>query len=200
MKINAAPLIAAILFAGFLPLLLVIGILIKLKYPGSIFYKQIREGKNGKTFHIFKLRTMAQNANELLDLIMKNNPLIAKEWQEYGCLKQDPRITGKLGHFARQFSIDEIPQLLNVIRGEMNFIGPRPLESGLAEMINPQKRMLRNSILPGITGLWQVGPRSTITIHQMQRYDLIYVKKRTVYLDLIILFKTIQVVFKRTGF
>jgi exopolysaccharide production protein ExoY len=190
-------LLAFILFIITLPLLILIALIIKLNYPGPIFYSQIREGKNGKTFKIWKLRTMVVNSKEILEQMLKDES-IAKFWNDNGFLKNDQRITGFAGRFARQFSIDELPQLINVLKGEMSFIGPRPLERFSLEYLTPQKRQYRSSILPGMTGLSQVCNRGASTRHIIL-YDLIYLKNKSFCLDVNILFKTIFAIIKRTG-
>jgi exopolysaccharide production protein ExoY len=191
--------IAAVLLVFCSPLLFLVGGIIKIKSKGPFFYRQTREGKNGKQFKIWKLRTMITNADLKLNEILKNNVELSKEWEEFGCLKNDPRIAGKGARFARQFSIDELPQLWNVCKGEMVFIGPRPLETKLVETLNSEDRNLRASVTPGITGLWQVGQRSSSTIRQMQRYDRLYIRKKNVLMDLYIIIQTLKVVFKGTG-
>ena len=190
--------IAAILILFTFPLVIIISLLIKLKYPGPLFYSQIREGKNGIPFKILKLRTMVTNANVILDRMLKEDAVLAASWAETGVLKNDPRIAGTLGQLSRQFSIDELPQLINILKGEMAFIGPRPLEIPSVEALNPKTRIFRYSVLPGITGLMQVKFRSA-SIRQMMFYDRIYVKNQNICLDTYILCQTISAIFKRTG-
>ena len=190
--------IAAILFLVTFPLMCIIALLIKLKYPGPLFYSQVREGKNGKPFKILKLRTMVTNANVILEQMLKKDAALVKSWAETGVLKNDPRIAGKLGQLSRQFSIDELPQLINIIKGEMAFIGPRPLEIPSVEALNPQTRIFRHSVLPGITGLMQVRFRSA-SIRQMIFYDRIYIKNQNICVDIYILFQTVKAIFRRTG-
>jgi exopolysaccharide production protein ExoY len=199
MMTTLSKLLAIALLFCLLPVLMLIGFIIKMKYPGPLFYKQAREGQNGKAFYIWKLRTMIVNADTALALIMENDKEVQKEWQEFGCLRHDPRIAGYAGKLARRLSIDELPQLINIVRGEMAFIGPRPLELFLAQSLDTETRTKRNSVKPGLTGLWQIGPRSSASIRQMQHYDLLYIKKRSFILDMYIAFKTIKVVFKGTG-
>lgn len=191
-------LVAALLLLITFPVFLLIALLIKSKYPGSFFYKQVREGKNGKPFKIIKLRTMVANAEMVLQNMLKDNPALAEKWAATGVIKNDPRIAGKLGRLSRELSIDELPQLINVLKGEMALIGPRPLEIPSVEMFHPNTRSLRNSILPGITGLAQVENRSA-TIRQMQFYDRLYIKKRTIGLNIYIVYKTFLSIVKRTG-
>lgn len=191
-------LFAAILIIVTLPLVFLIALIIKINYPGSIFYQQVREGKNGKPFKILKLRTMVNNSNEILKKMIQNDEHLAKKWVESGWFKNDPRIAGKIGKLCRELSIDELPQLINVLKGEMAFIGPRPLEISSVEALPKHVRLLRNSILPGITGLAQVENRMA-TIKEMQLYDKMYINKRNFYLNLYILSKTVSSIFKRTG-
>jgi exopolysaccharide production protein ExoY len=191
--------IAAILFICLLPLLFIVGLIIKLQYPGPMFFKQLREGKDGKHFLIWKLRTMVIDADIFLARLLENNDQLAAEWRKYGGLKKDPRIAGLAGNLARRLSIDEIPQLLNILNGDMAFVGPRPLEKYLAESISPNDRLIRNAVKPGLTGLWQVGLRSNVSIRQMQHYDKLYIRKKSTRLDAFILCKTVMAVFKKTG-
>ncbi|NCD72376.1 sugar transferase [Mucilaginibacter agri] len=181
------------------PIMLLIGLAIKMEYPGPIFYLQKREGKNGVPFFIWKLRTMVVNADVVLAQIIKGDPEKAREWQEFGCLQNDPRVAGLTARLVRQLSIDEVPQLINIFKGEMTFIGPRPLEMYLAESLDTNARSFRNAVRPGLTGLWQVGPRSDVSIRQMQFYDRYYIKKKSFLLDTYIIYKTAQVILKRTG-
>ena len=190
--------IAVILILVTFPLVIIISLLIKLKYPGPLFYLQVREGKNGKPFKILKLRTMVTNANVILEQMLKEDAILATSWAETGVLKNDPRIAGMLGKLSRQLSIDEIPQLINILKGDMAFIGPRPLEIPSVEGLNPKIRIFRHSVLPGITGLMQVRFRSA-SIRQMISYDRIYIKNQNVCLDAYILCQTLIAIFKRTG-
>lgn len=189
--------LAFIILLVTLPLVILVSLIIKLNYPGPIFYSQIREGRNGKEFKMWKLRTMVVDSNSILEQMLKDKS-IAKFWNENGFLRNDPRITGFAGRFARQFSIDEIPQLLNVIKGEMSFIGPRPLEKFSLEYLTPQIRQYRSSILPGMTGLSQVCNRGASTRHIIL-YDIIYLKNKSFCLNVYILYKTIFAIIKSTG-
>ena len=189
---------AALLIVLTSPLVIAVGFLIKWKYPGPMFYTQIREGKNGRAFKIVKMRTMVSNAGEILQQLLKNNPELAKSWAETGVLKNDPRIAGRLGRLSRQLSIDELPQLLNVLKGEMAFVGPRPLEIPSVEAFPPQTRAFRNSVLPGITGLSQIYSRDA-TLREMLFFDRIYIKRQSFGLDLFIIYRTFFAIFRRTG-
>lgn len=190
--------IAAILIVLTFPLVIIISLLIKLKYPGPLFYAQTREGKDGKPFKILKLRTMVNNANVILDQLLASDAKLAASWKETGVLKNDPRIAGTLGRLSRQLSIDELPQLINVLRGEMAFVGPRPLEIPSVEALNPKTRIFRHAVAPGITGLMQVRFRSA-SIRQMIFYDRIYIQNQNRCLDAYILCLTVTAIFKRTG-
>lgn len=190
---------ALLLILLFIPLLCIIGIIISIHHPGPLFYSQLREGKHGKPFRIWKLRTMVKNSNQVLEELLLSDKALASEWKAYGNLKSDPRIAGKLAKFTRQTSIDEIPQLWNVCKGEMAFIGPRPLEIFLAEQLSQDVRAARNAVLPGMTGLWQIGPRNESNVQQMQHYDLLYIERQSLSLNMYILCQTIIVLLKRKG-
>lgn len=181
------------------PILILFIVLIQIKSFGPILFLQVREGINGKPFMIWKLRTMVTNSEFVLNDLLEKDHATKEEWEEYACLKNDPRIAGFFGKMARKLSIDELPQLINIIWGDMNFVGPRPLELYLAHSLPLSIRKIRSSIKPGLTGLWQIGKRSDVTISQMQRYDLLYIKKQCFRLDLYIFLKTIKVVFLKTG-
>jgi exopolysaccharide biosynthesis polyprenyl glycosylphosphotransferase len=176
-----------------LPVILVVAILIKLDSPGPAFFRQSRIGRDGATFGIVKLRTMRVSAEEeLADLLHRNEgagPLFK--------LKDDPRVT-RVGAFLRRTSIDELPQLWNVLKGEMSLVGPRPpLPSEVAEYDGPSHRRL--IVKPGMTGLWQVSGRSDLTWEQGVRLDLFYVENWSVAGDIRILFQTVGVIFRPNG-
>lgn len=190
--------LALFLILILLPILLIFGLLIKINYPGSILYSQIREGKNGKPFKIYKLRTMVQNSDELLNRFRNEDVEFSQKWIETGIIKNDPRIAGKTAKIARELSIDEIPQLINVFKGEMAFIGPRPLEIESLEAINSNTRNLRHSVLPGITGLAQVQKRNA-TIREMQFYDRVFIKNQSIKMKTHILCRTITAIINRSG-
>lgn len=188
------------LIAGSLILLLIsipfalIAISIKLDSPGPIFYKQTRVGLKGRHFKVWKFRTMVQNASEL------QKELEAKNEVQGGILfkiKDDPRIT-KVGKFLRRYSLDELPQLINVLRGEMSLVGPRPLPVRDVERFSDH-HFLRHEILPGITGLWQVGGRSDVNSEEVFYLDLAYIQHWSLTLDFKILLQTIKVVLTKDG-
>ncbi len=175
------------------PMLIVI-IAIKIDSNGSVFFSQPRIGLKGKEFNLLKLRTMVENAPSLQIDLENNNEV------EGGVLfkiKDDPRIT-KVGKYLRRYSIDEIPQLINVIRGEMSLVGPRPLtRRDSAKM--PRQQLSRYNVLPGITGMWQVYGRSDSSSKQLYLYDRFYINRWSLLLDLLIIMKTILVVIGGKG-
>ncbi|MFZ2197198.1 MAG: sugar transferase, partial [Thermodesulfovibrionales bacterium] len=180
-------------FVFLLPLFVLIAIAIKAGSAGPVFYMQDRCGQDGSLFKMIKFRTMVTNAEKL------HQELIAKKDTDGPMFKMlnDPRVT-KIGGFLRKTSLDEIPQLINVIKGEMSLVGPRPLI--MDEMkFSPGWRNTRLKVKPGITGLWQIQGRSEASFHDWIRYDMYYVKNQSFLLDITILFKTIGVVLKKAG-
>lgn len=180
----------------FSPIIFFVAILIKLNSKGPIFADTPeRVGKNGTLFKMYKFRSMIQNAHEML----RENPKYSQLFQEYKKgsykLRDDPRITS-VGHFIRKHSLDEVPQLLNVLRGEMSLVGPRAYYPD--ELRDQQKKYPNTrdsvkvvlSVKPGITGFWQVYGRSEINFDKRIQMDADYVKKRSVLYDLSIIFKT----------
>ncbi len=176
------------------PILLTIAILIKLDSPGPIFYRQARVGLKGSQFRVWKFRTMVVNASEM------QKELEAKNEIKGGVLfkiKDDPRIT-KIGKILRRYSLDELPQLINVLHGEMSLVGPRPLPLRDVERFS-KDHFLRHEVLPGITGLWQVKGRSNVDSEDVFYWDIMYILQWSLTLDLHILFQTIRAVLTREG-
>ncbi|WP_168121092.1 sugar transferase [Paenibacillus sp. HB172176] len=169
------------------PLLVLIAILIKLEDPkGPILFKQTRIGKNGKTFQMYKLRSMVVNAEEKLAELLHKNEINGAMFK----MKDDPRIT-RVGKFIRKTSLDELPQLLNVLRGEMSLVGPRPpLGREVAEYTEHDKKRL--SVTPGCTGLWQVSGRNKLSFDEMVELDIAYIEQRSLLLDMKILVRTVK--------
>lgn len=160
-----------------MPLFIIVSLLIKLEDPnGSVFFKQIRVGKNGKEFYIYKFRTMVIDAEKQLEDLFKYNEVNGLMFK----MKEDPRIT-KIGKFLRNTSLDEFPQLFNVLKGEMSLVGPRPpLPREVKEYTNYHKQRLY--VLPGCTGLWQVTSRNNVGFEEMVMLDLEYIEKRSIFL------------------
>lgn len=184
-----------------LPMLLVIiGILawkIKREDGGSVFFKQSRLGEKGEAFECYKFRSMRENSDALLEAYLEDYPQERENYAIYHKYENDPRIT-KIGTFLRKTSLDELPQIFNVLKREMSLIGPRPY------MISEKKKMIKNidmilAVKPGITGLWQVGGRSDVDFESRMEMDVWYVRNWSIWNDMVILIKTVQVVFLRKG-
>jgi exopolysaccharide biosynthesis polyprenyl glycosylphosphotransferase len=167
-------------------LFLIVAILIKLEDPkGPVFFKQVRVGKDGKEFYMYKFRSMVTNAEELLDSLLHLNETTGAMFK----MRDDPRVT-KVGRFIRKTSIDELPQLWNVLRGEMSLVGPRPpLPREVAQYSEYDKQRLL--VTPGCTGLWQVSGRSNIGFKEMVELDLKYIQQRNIFFDIKIILKTL---------
>ncbi len=175
------------------PLMFAIALIIKLDSPGAVIYCQKRCGKDGREFRMFKFRTMIKDAHQLQKKYMKRKNVDGPVFK----LDKDPRIT-RVGAFLRKTSLDELPQLMNVIKGDMSLVGPRPLVMGEMKF-SPSWRDIRLKVKPGVTGLWQVEGRSSPYFHDWIRYDVSYVKEQSLTGDLKILLKTVKVVLKKIG-
>lgn len=176
------------------PMFLVVAIAIKAEDSrGKVFYSQIRVGKGGKRFKMYKFRSMVSNADELLKTLISENDVDGAMFK----MKLDPRVT-KVGSFIRKYSIDELPQLVNVLKGNMSLVGPRPpLEREVKEYTDYDKQRLY--VKPGCTGLWQATVRNSVGFDEMVRLDLIYVQKRSLKFDLWIIFRTVKIMFRPNG-
>ncbi|WP_413463195.1 sugar transferase [Bacillus sp. B1-b2] len=171
-------------------LFLIIGILIKLEdRNGFIFFKQTRIGKNGKTFSMYKFRSMVSNAEELKAALLEKNEASGPVFK----MKQDPRIT-RIGKFIRKTSIDELPQLINVLKGDMSLVGPRPPLPQEVEAYSSYE-MQRLMVVPGITCYWQVSGRSNISFEEWVELDLKYICQRNIWIDIKLILKTVLVLF-----
>lgn len=162
---------------------------------GPLFYKQDRVGKDGKLFQIIKYRTMTPDAEDELKKLLEDDEN-KREWEEYHKFENDPRIT-PIGLFLRKSSIDEFPQFINVLKGDMSIIGPRPLVPG--ELQSHKGDPIYETIRPGITGWWACNGRSILTYKERLEYEYYYIKHVSFLLDLKIFFKTIVCVFDKTG-
>jgi Undecaprenyl-phosphate galactose phosphotransferase WbaP len=181
------------------PLLFVASILIKRVDKGSAIYRQLREGKEGREFGVIKLRTMRMDASSVLQHHLDSSPAARLEWSQFCKLKQDPRILPGIGKFLRRTSLDELPQLWNVLRGEMSLVGPRPFPTYHNEMFDPEVRKHRTQVTPGLTGLWQVVARSDGDLGTQASLDEYYVRNWSLWLDLYVLIRTVRVVITQEG-
>ncbi|AYA78087.1 sugar transferase [Bacillus sp. Y1] len=177
-----------IIILGFV--LIIVAILIKLEDPkGNIIFSQERVGKNGRIFRMYKFRSMIVNAEEKLQELLQYNEVDGAMFK----MKEDPRVT-KIGSFIRKTSIDELPQLFNVLKGDMSLVGPRPpLIREVEEYTMYDKQRLL--VTPGCTGLWQISGRSNLDFAQMVELDLTYIEKRSLFFDVKIILKTVLVLF-----
>ena len=164
---------------------------------GPLFYEQLRYGKNGKMFRLYKFRSMCMNADEKLEKYLKENEEARKEFEETQKLDNDPRIT-KLGAFLRKTSLDELPQMINILFGQMSFIGPRPVIKKEIERYGKNKNKFL-SVKPGLTGYWQVNGRSNTTYKERMELELYYVDHQSLWLDAKIFFKTFKAVLNHDG-
>lgn len=171
------------------PVIIITMVAIKLDSPGPIFFSQKRVGKNGQKFNMYKFRSMVSNAEEVLESLKDKNEMSGPMFK----MKNDPRVT-KVGKFIRRTSIDELPQLFNVLKGEMSLVGPRPnLPREVAEFTEYQKMKLIAK--PGLTCYWQVMGRSSIGFEEWVRLDIKYIEERSIWVDLKLIFKTVGVLF-----
>jgi Undecaprenyl-phosphate galactose phosphotransferase WbaP len=180
-----------------LPLLAVIYLAIRLSSPGAVFYSQKRIGKSNRSFHAWKFRTMVANANTVLREYLEDKPDLKKEWELNHKLRHDPRITA-VGKFLRKTSLDELPQIWNVLSGDMSLVGPRPIVEEEIRRYGPQFDLYQK-VRPGMTGLWQISGRNHTTYEERVQYDSYYVRNWSVWLDLFILGRTIRTVLGGEG-
>ena len=174
---------------GLSPVMGIVAYKIKREDGGPVFYKQVRVGKNGKKFKMYKFRSMVVNADQLLDKLKEKNDVDGAMFK----MKHDPRIT-KVGHFIREHSLDELPQLVNVLKGDMSLVGPRPpLPSEVEQYTSYDKQRLY--VVPGCTGLWQATERNNVGFDEMVGLDLKYIKNCSVKYDLLIIWQTVAVIF-----
>lgn len=187
-------LIASIGLVVLSPIFLIVALCIKLETRGKVMFKHKRIGKNGKEIYIYKFRSMVENAE---DMIKDFSPEQMKEFKENYKLKNDPRIT-KVGKFIRKTSLDELPQLLNIIKGDLSIIGPRPVIEEELEKYGPTKAKFL-SVTPGLTGYWAANGRSCTSYEDRMKMELYYVDNMSLKLDIKIILKTVITVIKRQG-
>ena len=180
------------------PLCLLIAAGLWLETRTSPLFLQERVGESGRHFFTWKFRTMVPDAERVLQRHLAQNPALREEWETHFKLRVDPRIT-RLGGLLRKTSLDELPQLVNVLRGEMSLVGPRPLPAYHESQLLARTRQVRVQVQPGMTGLWQVSGRSAAGNAGMERWDPYYVRNWSLWLDLVILFRTVRVVVLGSG-
>lgn len=183
------------------PLLAAITLLVKLSSRGPIFYCSLRIGRKGRLFKFWKFRSMHQNADQRLGLMLEGDPKLKEEWEKYFKLKNDPRLT-KIGSFLRKTSMDELPQFWNVLMGDLSVVGPRPYLPREAESIgkilgSEMDKMF--SVRPGLTGLWQTAGRNNLTFKERVQLEVKYADQRSFWLDLKLIAKTIPLLLFQKG-
>jgi lipopolysaccharide/colanic/teichoic acid biosynthesis glycosyltransferase len=181
------------------PTILVAALLIVIANPGPVFFGQLRAGKGNRQFRVWKLRTMYPEAEARLESHLAANPAARAEWKRHFKLRDDPRVLPVIGSFLRKTSIDELPQLWNVIRGDMSLVGPRPFPEYHLKHFAPRFRALRRSVSPGITGLWQTSVRSDGDLRDQEFYDTFYIHNWSPWFDLYILSRTVRAVLSANG-
>lgn len=191
-------LVTLVLAPLWVPLCLLLALLIRLEDGHASLFRQVRMGLNGQAFQTIKFRTMVPNAEDVLQKRLAEDAALRREWNTTYKLKKDPRVT-RVGRVLRRLSLDELPQLVNVLRGEMSLVGPRPLPPYHEEDLDPRVRALRERTRPGLTGLWQVSGRSDVGTAGMERWDAYYVRNWSMWLDVVILIRTLRVVYNGTG-
>jgi len=190
-------LMTGVLMLLFSPVLLLLYIIVFIATKGKPVFTHERIGKDGKSFGVYKFRTMRPDADVLLEKLLQSDPAIKEEWEKEFKLKNDPRIT-KIGNFLRKTSLDELPQLLNVIKGEMSLVGPRPIVGDEIKKYGEYFSYFK-AVKPGITGLWQISGRNDVDYDERVQLDTWYVRNWSIEQDLIILMKTIVTVLLKKG-
>lgn len=190
-------LMALILLIVLCPVFLAVAAAIAFSDGAPVFFGHYRVGRHGKLFRCWKFRTMARDADERLERLLQADPQARQEWEESRKLTSDPRVTS-LGQFLRKSSLDELPQLFNVLCGQMVFVGPRPITCEELHRYGDE-RWYYLSVLPGITGLWQVSGRNQLSYAERIQMDRRYVESRSLLTDLHIMTRTVAVVLRRDG-
>ena len=187
--------LAALVFTA--PLLLALAVVIKLQDGGPVFFAQSRIGRDGRLFHCYKFRSMVVDAQRRLDELLAIDPLARAEWERDHKLKSDPRIT-RIGNFLRRSSLDELPQMINILRGDMSWVGPRPI---VYAEIAKYGRWYRDYVRtkPGLTGLWQVSGRNDVNYRRRVALDIVFSRGRSLRLYVYIIMMTVPAVLSRKG-
>jgi lipopolysaccharide/colanic/teichoic acid biosynthesis glycosyltransferase len=181
---------AGVLLVLVAPLLLLAVLAVRLSGAGPTLFRQPRVGRDGHPFPILKLRTMHVGAEDRLATLLAQDPVAAAEFARFGCLQRDPRVAGVVGRCLRRWSVDELPQLWNVLRGDMSMVGPRPLPVDVVAMLDPEHQRGRTRVRPGLTGPYQVYGRCDLDLACMRDLDLAYVAGRGTARDLVLLART----------
>lgn len=181
-----------------LPLIVAAALVIRARSPGPLIIRSVRERQGGEHFEMLKIRTMYEDGAARLQAALACPDRLA-EWQSHGRIRPDPRVIGRRARWIRSASIDELPQLWNVARGEMALVGPRPLPPEIAALLPARARAIRRTVRPGLTGLWQVMGRDNLTLRQMATLDCFYVRRRSLGFDMIVLARTIPAVLSARG-
>ena len=182
-----------------IPVMLAAILAVRLVDRGPMFFGHSREGLGGKTFRMWKIRTMTRDAEALLAEYLARNPQAREEWEARMKLSDDPRVVPVVGKFLRRFSVDELPQLWNVIRGDMSLVGPRPFPDYHNEKFPEGFRYLRREVLTGVTGYWQITTRSNGDLEKQVVADSYYIHNWSLWLDLWILHRTVGAVLSGEG-
>ena len=192
---RALDIAGALIFGALaLPVLAAAALWIKLTSGGPLIYRQEREGEGGRRLQVLKLRTMHMDAEALLMRVLSGSPQARAEWAVRFKLKKDPRVLPGVGSFLRKTSLDELPQLWSVLKGEMSLVGPRPFPRYHLDGFGPRFRALRSRVKPGLTGLWQVSDRADGNLEVQEALDTYYIRNWSLWLDLYILARTVRAV------